>query len=69
MKYPDGLSICLGDKVRIGKDSDGTVVCAIETNEYSDAYPKAEWGYLNRGVLISFPLYGLIYWFVSRIYG
>jgi hypothetical protein len=62
MRYPDGQSICLGDKVSIGEDSEGTVVCSIDTNEYSDEYPKAEWGYLNRGVLIRFPLRGLIHY-------
>lgn len=62
MKYPDGQSIYLGDKVRIGEDSAGIVVCSIDTDEYSDEYPKSEWGSLNRGVLIKFPLYGLIHY-------
>ena len=62
MKYPDGQSIRLGDKVRIGEDSGGIVVCSIDTDEYSDDYPKAEWADLSRGVLIKFPLYGLIHY-------
>jgi hypothetical protein len=62
MKYPDGQSIQLGDKVRIGEDSGGIIVCSIDTNEYSEEYPKAEWASLNRGVLITFPLYGLIHY-------
>ena len=62
MKYPDGQSIQLGDKVRIGEDSGVIVVCSIDTNEYSEEYPKAEWASLNRGVLITFPLYGLIHY-------
>jgi hypothetical protein len=62
MKYPDGQSIRLGDKVGVGEDSGGIVVCVIDTNEYSEEYPKAEWAYLNRGVLINFPLYGLVHY-------
>jgi len=55
-------SICLGDKVGIGEDSEGLVVCSIDTNEYSEEYPKADWAYLNSGVLINFPTYGLIHY-------
>ena len=62
MNYPDGQSIRLGDKVRIGEDSGGIVVCSIDTNEYSEEYPKAEWAHLSRGVLINFPAYGLIHY-------
>ena len=62
MNYPDGQSIRLGDKVGIGKDTGGIVVCSIDTDEYSEEYPKAEWASLNRGVLINFPAYGLIHY-------
>ena len=62
MNYPDGQSIRLGDKVGIGKDTGGIVVCSIDTNEYSEEYSKAEWASLNRGVLINFPLYGLMHY-------
>jgi hypothetical protein len=62
MKYPDGQSIRIGDKVRIGEDSGGIVVCSIDTNEYSEEYPRTEWASLKIGVLISFPRYGLIHY-------
>jgi hypothetical protein len=52
MKYPDGQEIKLGDVVGLGKDKQGVVVCSVDTGEYSDAYPQAEWSYLDRGVLI-----------------
>jgi hypothetical protein len=62
MKYPDGREVRLGDKVRLGQDRDGVVVCSIDTSEYTDTYPKAEWAHLQRGVLINFPTYGLIHY-------
>lgn len=62
MKYSDGQEIRLGDKVRLGQDAGGIVVCSIDTDEYSDAYPKAQWSYLKKGVLINFPLHGLIHY-------
>jgi len=62
MKYPDGQAIRLGDVVALGSDRHGIVVCSIDSGEYSDAYPQAQWGYLGAGVLIEFPSYGLIHY-------
>ena len=62
MKYPDGKEAHLGDKVRLGQDEEGVVVCSIDTGEYSDKYPEEQWGYLQRGVLINFPNSGLIHY-------
>ena len=62
MKYPDGREVRLGDVVALGSDQQGIVVCSIDTGEYSDAYPRAQWGYLDAGVLIEFPSYGLIHY-------
>lgn len=62
MKYLDGQDVRLGDKVRLGQDRNGVVVCSIDTGEYSDQYTQAEWSHLQRGVLISFPLYGVIHY-------
>ena len=62
MKYPDGQDVKLGDIVGLGKDRQGVVVCSIDTGEYSDACPEVEWSYLNEGVLIKFPSYGLIHY-------
>lgn len=61
MKYPDGQKVKLGDKVKLGQDVGGIVVCSIDTEEYSDEYPKEEWCYLEKGVLIKFPIHGLIH--------
>jgi len=50
----------LGDKVPLGDDDGGVVVCSIDTREYSAAAPEAEWSYLKKGVVIKFPKFGLI---------
>lgn len=62
MNYPDGQEMKLGDIVALGEAQQGTVVCSIDTGEYSDAYPPVQWSYLDRGVLIEFPSYGLIHY-------
>lgn len=62
MKYPDGQTVHLGDKVRLGSDAEGFVVCSIDANEYTEEYPKAQWDYLQKGVLIHFSLHGLIHY-------
>jgi hypothetical protein len=62
MKYPNGEDVRLGDRVRLGEDDHGLVVASIDTGEYSDAHPKAQWEYLEKGVMIEFPKYGLIHY-------
>lgn len=53
----------LSDRVSLGQDSGGVVVFIIDTGEYSPDYPETEWGgYLKTGVMIHFPLYGLIHY-------
>jgi len=52
----------LGDKVRLGRDDEGVVVCSIDGGENSDEHPEAQWGYLKKGVMIKFPIYGLIHY-------
>jgi hypothetical protein len=61
MKYADGEEVRLGDKVTLGSDS-GVVVCSIDTAEYTDENPEAQWGYLKEGVMIEFPKFGLIHY-------
>lgn len=62
MKYPNGQEVRLGDRVKLGKDDGGIVVCSVDTGEYSDDYPESQWGYLKKGVMINFPTYGLIHY-------
>ena len=62
MKYPDGRQVRLGDRVKLGGDDAGIVVASIDTNEYSTEHPSAQWSYLQKGVMIEFPSYGLIHY-------
>ncbi|MFO0697904.1 MAG: hypothetical protein U0236_01655 [Nitrospira sp.] len=62
MRYPDGQEVRLGDRVKLGHDVEGIVVCSIDTGEYSAEDSEAQWGYLKKGVMIKFQKYGLIYY-------
>ena len=63
MNYTTGEPIKLGDKVGLGDDLGGVVVIIFDTSEYSQDYPEAQWGgYLKKGMMIEFPLYGLIHY-------
>jgi hypothetical protein len=62
MRYPDGQDVRVGDRVKLGEDDRGIVVASIDTDEYSEAHPRAQWGYLKRGVMIEFPMHGLIHY-------
>jgi hypothetical protein len=62
MKYWDGQDVELGDRVKLGEDSGGVVVCSIDTKQYSEEHPESAWGYLKKGVMILFPKYGLIHY-------
>jgi hypothetical protein len=62
MKYPDGQIAHLGDRVRLWDTAEGTVVCSLDTDEFSDGYPKDQWGYLRQGVLIYSAQTGLIHY-------
>ena len=52
MKYPNGQQVRVGDRVKLWADQPGTVVCSIETGEFSKDYSKEEWGYLKSGILV-----------------
>ncbi len=52
MRYLDGTEIRLGDRVQFSNGETGIVVFSIDTDEYPAEFPKAEWSYLSRGVMI-----------------
>ncbi len=62
MKYLDGQEVKVGDKVQLWNGCYGIVVCSMDTNEYTAAYPKEEWGYLKSGVMIKTDKAGLIHY-------
>jgi hypothetical protein len=62
MRYADGQEVMLGDKVRLGDDDGGVVICSIDTGDFSNEASEAQWGYLKRGAVIKFPKFGLIHY-------
>lgn len=62
MKYQSGEDAKVGDKVRLSDGVEGVVVCSIDADEYTSDYPKTQWSYLKRGILIDFEKYGLIHY-------
>jgi hypothetical protein len=62
MKYSDNQVVQLGDEVELWDGCHGVVVCSIDDDEYSEAYPKTEWEYLKSGVLIETDKVGLIHY-------
>ena len=62
MRYPDGQIAHRGDRVRLWSGAEGTVVCSLDTDEFSDEYPRDQWEYLRRGVLIHSAQTGLIHY-------
>ena len=53
MRYTDdGTEIRLGDRVRLYGVQTGVVVFSIDTDEYSDEFPKGDWAYLKSGVMV-----------------
>ena len=66
MFYRNGELVQLNDKVKLWPGCIGLVVCSFDTNEYSEQYPKAEWQYLRKGVLIASDCAGLIHYLDSN---
>ena len=62
MKYPNGLTVEVGDKVELWEGCHGRVVASMDTSEYGDDYPAEEWAYLKKGVLIESDAAGLIHY-------
>jgi hypothetical protein len=54
MKYTDGTEIRLGDRVMIYNTEEGVIVASIDTDEYSDEFPKDVWSCLESGVMVKF---------------
>lgn len=56
-----GRLIRLGDRVRLGGGIEGIVVFSMDTDEFSPAFPKAEWQYLRRGIMVETVQAGLVH--------
>ncbi len=62
MRYRDGQEIHLGDRVNLGGGASGSVVCSIDTGEFTPEFTAEDWSYLQRGVLVESPQLGLIHY-------
>jgi hypothetical protein len=62
MNYGNGLKVMMGDKVRIGSEITGTVVCLLEAGGYSKNYLESDWSCLEEGILIEFSQLGLVHY-------
>jgi len=62
MKYTDGQEVRLGDRVALWGDCHGTVVCSIDTDEYTSDFPRSQWEYLRHGVIVRSEKMGLIHY-------
>ena len=61
MNDVNGRLVALGDKVAIGGGIVGIVVCSIDTDEYASGFPKDEWEYLGRGIVVQTAHAGLVH--------
>jgi hypothetical protein len=66
MNYPDGQEAMLGDRVKLGDDTGGVVVCSLDRGEFTEDYPRDAWDHLESGILIEFPKWGLIHYTVAE---
>jgi hypothetical protein len=62
MNYPDGNRVILNDRVKLWQGCFGTVVSSIDDGQYSSEYPREEWEYLRKGILIKSDQAGLIHY-------
>ncbi len=59
MFYPDGREARLGDRVRLG-EREGIVVFSIDTDEFSEAFPREEWADYGEGIMVDLAGVGLV---------
>jgi hypothetical protein len=62
MRYADGNDAKIGDVVAIDDQYQGVVVASIDSDEYSAQYPKEDWAFLQKGVLIDTNFAGLVHY-------
>jgi hypothetical protein len=52
MNYPDGQPAMIGDTVALQSDRYGVVVCSIDSDSFTPDFPRGEWNYLAKGIVI-----------------
>lgn len=64
-QYVDGRRMAVGDTANIPGVGHGKIVAIIDEQEFSDRYPKSDWAYLERGILLEIIGMGLTYYEVD----
>lgn len=62
MNYHTGELIELGDSIELNNAMTGVIVGIIDESKFSELYPKEEWDYLEKGILIFTDQAGLIHY-------
>jgi len=62
MRYSDGSEARIGDIVAIDTRHRGNVVANLDSDQFSDAFPRDEWQYLERGILVETDFAGLVHY-------
>ena len=57
----NGRLIRLGDRISVGSAEQGVVVFSLDTDEFAEGFPKAEWEYLGRGIMVLMDGMGLVF--------
>lgn len=62
LNYGNGEHVCLWDRVQFPDGGIGIVVFSIDDDEYSIRFPKEQWSYLERGVMVDTSFGGLVHY-------
>jgi hypothetical protein len=62
MKDKKGITIRLGNRLKLSNGDQGLVVCNIDSGDYSNDYPESDWGYLTEGILVVSKKIGLVHY-------
>jgi len=62
MRYADGNIARLRDLIAIDTKYRGLVVACIDSDEYSEEYPRDQWSYLLKGIMVDTDFGGLVHY-------
>lgn len=62
MNYENGEKVCMWDRVKLGGEDKGIVVFSVDDDQYNSLFPKTQWSYLQRGVMIDTTFGGLVHY-------
>lgn len=62
MIYSDGNEARLGDDIEIDTRYRGLVVANIDGEQFTSDYPKEQWAYLGKGIMVVTDFAGLVHY-------